>query len=263
MKIMVRPPEPKDDWLTSTLTNLASDLHLLGSYVKSLFVGNEIVYLDLKDLLLEQIFADIYYKDYAGKTFTDTQKSDLNARLNEVVKQFKSLSSGGAYIVYPKQLYSKEQKTVTLVIHRGESKEEHPLKQINGYIRKNLDKPIDLDHLEADIEPSDRDTKIFSKASKYQYFRLGTSALKWPWLMMPQHDGELILNILLYRRDNINKLSELKETAWPSFFHPSVAIKVMPERLGLLAILGKICGHPLIGTIIGVLGLYLAFLALK
>lgn len=257
-----KPINLPGDRLTDVRVNLASDLNQLGSYLKSLFSGHEIVHLDLKDLLLEQIFADIYYRDYADKPFTDTQKGDLNARLNEVASQFKGLPSGGAYIVYPKQLYSGEQKRVTLVIHRDESVEKNSLRVINDYIKKYLDQPIELDHLEAEIEPSDRETIIFAKASGYQYFRPETRTLKWPWLMTPKNEGELLLNILLFRRSNVNKLSQLRETAWPSFLHPSVAIKVLPERLGLLALFGKVCGNPIIATIIGVLGLYLAYLAL-
>jgi len=96
----------------------------------------------------------------------------------------------------------------------------------------------------------------------YQYFRPRMSSLMWPWLMTPQNEGELILNILLFRRSNIKKLSSLKETAWPSFQHPSVAIRVRPERLRILARLKKICEDPRIIVILTILGLYLAYLAL-
>lgn len=252
------PPAVQVDWLADAFTHLASDFRQLSSYLTSFFAGHEIVHLDLKDLLLAQVFADIYYKDYAGKTFTNTQKSDLNARLNVVLTQFKRLPSGGAYIVYPKQLYSRERKKVTLVIHRAESVETHPLELLNNYIRENLDQPIDLDHLEANLEPSDRDTTIFPRANRYQYFKPRMRALEWPWLMTPQNEGELILNILLFRRSNTNKLSELKDTAWPSFLHPSVAIRVLPQRLGLVALLKNICTNPIIGMALIILGLYLA-----
>lgn len=242
--------------------SLADDFRQLGSYLSSFFSGREIVHLDLKDLVLEQVFADIYYKDYAGENFTATQRREFNGRINEVAKQFESLRSGGAYILYPKHMYSSERKKVTLVIHRDES-EGGRVEIINDYIRKHLDRPIDLDHLEADLQPSHPATTIFPRANKYQYFKPAMSALKWPWLMTPHEEGELILNILLFRRSNLHKLSDLKDTAWPSFVHPSVAIEVLPERLGLFALLVKICEQPIVATVIGILGVWLAYLALS
>jgi hypothetical protein len=90
-------------------------------------------------------------------------------------------------------------------------------------------------------------------------------ALNWLWHMTPRKEGELILNILLFRRSNMNKLSDLRDTAWPGFSHPSVAIRVLPERLGLLALLGKICANPIIvmaiPTVISIISLYLQMMS--
>ena len=129
----------------SKLDELKSDFRQLGTYLFSFFSGDEIVYLDLKDLLLEQIFADIYYKDYPGKTFNARNKREFNARINEVVEQFKRLPPGGAYIRYPKQLHEKERKKVVLEVSRDKHARK-TIENINDFIREYLGEPIQLDY---------------------------------------------------------------------------------------------------------------------
>ena len=244
----------------SKLDALKSDFRQLGTYFFSFFSGNAIVSLDLKDLLLEQIFADIYYKDCSGKTFNATNKREFNAKCHEVFEQFKKLQPGGAWIVYPEQLYAKEQRTVTLQVSRDRCTHK-TIKDINNYICKYLGEPIQLNHLEANLEPSDTTTTISTIYPKYQYLRPLMSALKWSWRITPNHDGTLVLNILLFRGSNLHNISELKDTAWPSFEYPSVAIKVSSERLSFCTLLKKICSNqfflfvvlPIILTIINLL----------
>lgn len=241
--------------------SLADNFRQLCSYLFSFFDRHERTDLDLKDLLLGQVFADIYYNYYAGKTFTETRKRELRAKLNDVANDFTRLPSGGAFVVYPKHIYAKEAKDVTLVIHQERSV-ERSVKLVNDYLIKHLGQPIDLDHLEAGLQASDPRTVIFPRASEYQFFRPKMDALTWPWDVTPSHDGKLILNILLFRRSIKDELSHLKETAWSSFLHPSVAIFVLPARDSIPALLRKICSDALVQTVLGLIGIVLAALAL-
>ena len=211
-----------------------SDLHEVLNSFRRLFRSKQTIPVDLRDLLLYQACVDVLRQSEGRDGIQSAQAESQIEIIKRVVEYSEKLPSGGALVMYPREMNVESAGLVLASVSRRpeanrivEEFEHFLVEQFDiEFPVKNLSAKLEPVHLPALVEPLG--------GTRVQLF---PQDLKWKWSVTPKAAGSLGLDLWLQRIEEVEDLNKLGYL-FSDYFSPiRVVVPVGEQRRNLTEIL--------------------------